>query len=112
MILTSPPSTPEPPMNPTASCVWLSLSLLALATCPAGGQPPAPPPEVEVARPVTREVTDHQDFLGHTEPSASVRLKARVSGYLDRVLFKDGEVVKQGDVLFEIDPRPYRAAFE
>jgi RND family efflux transporter MFP subunit len=84
------------------------MSLLALAASAA--PPPVPgPPEVEVAQPATREVADYEDFTGRLEPSATVRIKARVTGYLDKVLFKDGAEVKKGDALFEIDPRPYQA---
>lgn len=71
-----------------------------------------PPPIVEVARPVERTVTDYEIFTARTEAVQSVELKARVTGYLTRILFKDGEEVKEGDVLFEIDQRPYKAALD
>ena len=48
------------------------------------------------------------DFTGRTEAAVTVNLRARVTGYLNKVLFKDGAEVKHGDVLFEIDPRPYQ----
>jgi RND family efflux transporter MFP subunit len=57
-------------------------------------------------------VPDHADFTGRTEAAAAVELRARVTGYLDRVLFKDGDRVRKGQVLFEIDPRPYRAELD
>jgi RND family efflux transporter MFP subunit len=76
---------------------------------PAPGQPP--PPEVEVALPVTREVTDYADFPGRTEAVNSVDIRARVTGYLEKMHFKEGAFVKKGDLLFEIDPRPYQADF-
>jgi multidrug efflux system membrane fusion protein len=69
-------------------------------------------PEVPVARPVVREVTDYEDFTGRTEAAQSVELRARVTGYLVKVLFQDGAEVKRGDLLFEIDPRPYQAELE
>ena len=70
---------------------------------------PTSAPEVIVSRPVVKEVVDYEDFTGHTEAVADVTIRARVTGYLDKVLFKEGTEVKQGDVLFAIDPRPYRA---
>ncbi len=89
--------------------LWLSLSLVALAPGAGGtgGRPAAPqPPEVEVAQPVAREVADYEEAVGVVEPSVTVQVKARVSGSLDKVLFKNGAEVKKGDVLFEIDPKP------
>jgi RND family efflux transporter MFP subunit len=74
--------------------------------------PAVAPPEVRVSQPLVREVADYEDFTGRTEAALQVELRARVSGYLDKVLFKDGADVKKGDVLFEIDPRPYQAELE
>lgn len=68
-----------------------------------------PPPEVLVSLPVTREVTDYEDFPGRTEAVSSIEVRARVTGYLDKMNFREGAEVKQGEVLFEIDPRPYKA---
>ena len=99
----------EPFMNARVWLPYLAPILAAAAACTAA-EPPAP--EVPVVRPVVREVTDAEVFTGRTEASAAVELRARVTGYLDKVLFKDGDDVKQGDVLFEIDPRPYRAERE
>jgi RND family efflux transporter MFP subunit len=82
-----------------------------LLAVPAGGAA-APPPEVAVSRPVTREVTDREEFAGRTEAVQAVDLRARVTGYVDRVNVKEGGEVKQGDVLFEIDPRPYQAELD
>jgi RND family efflux transporter MFP subunit len=62
-----------------------------------------------VSDPVTREVTDYEEFTGKTEALRFVEVKARVTGYLDEFLFKDGAEVKKGQVLFQIDPRPLRA---
>ncbi|MFL5338973.1 MAG: efflux RND transporter periplasmic adaptor subunit [Gemmataceae bacterium] len=72
----------------------------------------AAPPEVQVVAPVQREIADSEDFVGRVEPRASVELRARVSGYVTRVLFKDGATVKKGELLFEIDPRPYMAELD
>ncbi|HEV3299805.1 MAG TPA: efflux RND transporter periplasmic adaptor subunit [Planctomycetaceae bacterium] len=70
--------------------------------------PPQPVP-VTVSRPVEREVSDYVDFTGRTAAVDSVEVRAHVWGYLDRVNFKEGALVKKGDVLFELDPRPYQA---
>ena len=67
---------------------------------------------VTVSYPVERDVTDSADFTGRTAAVDSVEVRARVSGYLDKVNFKEGALVKQDDKLFEIDPRPYRAELE
>ena len=67
------------------------------------------PPVVIVARPVSDYVADYEDFTGRTDAVFSVEIRARVSGFLDKVHFKDGDEVKEGDLLFEIDNRPYKA---
>jgi RND family efflux transporter MFP subunit len=71
-----------------------------------------PPPEVSTIQPVVKEVTEWDDFTGRLEPIKSVEVRARVSGWLDSIHFKDGQVVKAGDLLFVIDPRPYQAEAE
>src|SRR5207249_6164704 len=89
---------------------WLSCPLLVLAgPATANG---AEPPEVPVCRPVTRTVTDVEDFTGRLAAAVSVEVRARVSGYLLEAPFKEGSEVKKGDVLFTIDPRPYQAELD
>jgi RND family efflux transporter MFP subunit len=87
---------------------------LALAGCTRAPSeaPAAAPPPVTVSYPVEREVTDYADFTARTAAVDSVELRARVSGYLDKVNFKEGALVKKGDVLFEIDPRTYQAVLK
>jgi RND family efflux transporter MFP subunit len=103
-------------MNARPLFLVLSGSMLGLVASPGwtGGQPrpAAAPREVRVSRPLISEGPDHVDFTGRTEAAASVRIRARVTGYLDKVRFKDGAEVKQGEVLFEIDPRPYQAELD
>ena len=89
----------------------LCLALAGCAQPPAEGPAAAPPP-VTVSYPVEREVTDYADFTARTAAVDSVELRARVSGYLDKVNFKEGALVKKGDVLFEIDPRTYQAVLK
>src|SRR5579864_546591 len=67
------------------------------------------PPKVNVSSAVSDEITDHEDFIGRTDAVYNIDVRARVTGYLDKVYFQDGTEVKEGDLLFEIDPRPYQA---
>src|SRR4029078_5752568 len=69
------------------------------------------PTPVTVSHPLTRSVRDFADFTSRTAAVDSVEVRARVTGYLDKVNFKEGTLVKKGDVLFEIDPRSYQDAF-
>ena len=71
----------------------------------AGAPPPTP---VTVAKPVKRTVTDFDEYVGRFVAVNRVEVRARVSGYLDKVDFKDGQKVKQGDLLFTIDKRPFQ----
>jgi membrane fusion protein, multidrug efflux system len=106
----SPSPSKRPIMSAQSHLIWLlALVLLSVSRAAHGGDIPAKAPEVTVARPVVREVTDHEDFAGRIEASARVDLRPRVAGYLVSSRFKEGLLVNQGDVLFEIDPRPYEA---
>ncbi|MEA3537537.1 MAG: efflux RND transporter periplasmic adaptor subunit [Pseudomonadota bacterium] len=70
----------------------------------------AAPPIVTVAAPLVRDVTEWDDHVGRFEPSSSVEVRPRVSGAVTAVHFADGAIVKKGDLLFTIDPRPFNAA--
>jgi multidrug efflux system membrane fusion protein len=73
-------------------------------------QAPAPEkPVVPVSHPVRREVTDYVYYTGRTAAVEAVSIRARVTGYLTKIPFKEGSEVKKDDLLFEIDPRPYKA---
>lgn len=88
-----------------------SLPALILAGCsPAADQtaPPAPP-AVTVAPPTVRTVTDWDEFVGRFEAIQQVQIRARVGGFVDSIAFKDGAIVKTGDLLYVIDPRPFTA---
>ncbi len=69
----------------------------------------APAPSVSVARTLQRDVSEEQIFTGRMQAVNTVALQPRVSGYVEAVLFKDGAAVRTGQILFRIDPRPYRA---
>ncbi len=88
--------------------------LLGLAGCthraPQVSQPEALP--VPVSKPVVREVTDYVDFTGRTQAVKSVNVVARATGYLTAEPFAEGSEVKTGELLFEIDPRPYQAQYD
>jgi RND family efflux transporter MFP subunit len=79
---------------------------------PPAGAPAAAPVSVTVSYPVERYVTDYADFTAQTAAVDSVEVRAHVWGYLDKVNFTEGALVKKGDVLFEIDPRPYQALLD
>lgn len=79
----------------------------AIAGSAAQAQQGPPPPPVSVAKPVVRDVIDNDDFIGRFQASAQVSIRSRVGGYLQSITFKDGQMVKEGDQLFEIDQRPF-----
>ncbi|MFD0893633.1 efflux RND transporter periplasmic adaptor subunit [Luteolibacter ambystomatis] len=79
----------------------------------APAAPPAPPaPTVTVAAVEERPLVDYRELLGHVDAVESVELRPRVSGHIQEVRLKAGEIVEKGDVLFTIDPRWYRAQFD
>jgi multidrug efflux system membrane fusion protein len=82
--------------------------------CGEGAKPPAapPPPTVTVAKPVKRQIFDFDEYVGRFIAVDAVEVRARVSGYLEGVHFKDGQTVKQGDLLFSIDKRPFQNAVD
>jgi RND family efflux transporter MFP subunit len=93
-----------------ALTIALLCSLIIAGCMPAPAQPPPPgPPAVTVSYPLERDVADYVDFTGQTAAVKSVDVRARVWGYLQSVNFTEGALVKKGDLLFQIDPRPYQA---
>jgi RND family efflux transporter MFP subunit len=76
---------------------------------PALGQSPQAPPAVTVSTPLQKEITEWDEFTGQFAAVDYIEVRARVSGYLTQIHFQDGQLVKQGDLLFVIDPRPYEA---
>ncbi|MFF9550660.1 efflux RND transporter periplasmic adaptor subunit [Methylobacterium fujisawaense] len=74
--------------------------------------PGGPPPKVTVAKPVVRQIVEQDQYTGRFDAIDYVEVRARVTGYLEKINFVDGQTVKKGDVLFVIDRRPYKAALE
>src|SRR5262249_25017955 len=94
--------------------VWAAaLACSVISGCGPKGEPPVmQPPIVTVAKPIELEVTETYHYEGYTSAVSTVDIRARVSGYLSKVYFKDGEIVKKDAPLFLIDPRPYQAALD
>jgi membrane fusion protein, multidrug efflux system len=82
-------------------------SLMAPSSAGAGAMPAPKPPEVLFTLPTQAQITDFEDFTGRTVARRTIDIRARVTGYLDKIHFKDGGDVAENEVLFEIDPRPY-----
>jgi multidrug efflux system membrane fusion protein len=92
-------------------CALLMTPLLAACDSKPVASAPPPPP-VTVARPLQKTITEWDEYTGRFTAVESVEVRARVSGFIDSVHFKEGQIVKRGDALFVIDPRPYRLAVE
>ena len=95
--------------------ISIALSALALMFLPGCKRPAAPqmhmpPPNVTVAKPEQRKIVEWDQYTGRLEAKETVEIRPRVSGWLDSIHFVEGKDVKEGDLLFTIDPRPYRMA--
>lgn len=118
-MVTPPMHTPNQPRSPRAPRrralhAVIAVALGALTTAVGCARrhaqaPPPPPPAVDVARPVVREITEWDEYTGRLAAVNTVEVRPRVSGYLESVHFKEGQIVRKGDLLFIIDPRPFRA---
>ena len=90
----------------------LSVAGVALTTARAAPETAPAPPTVTVAQPLVQPVAQWTEHAGRFMASADVEVRPRVSGYLQRVHFREGQIVRQGDLLFTIDPAPFRAAVD
>lgn len=95
-----------------AKWIWRAMLLapLLLTACQSDkdeASAPAPAAEVDIAAPLKKEITEWEDFTGRFEAVRRVDVRARVTGYLLEKKFQDGQIVKQGDVLYVIDPRSF-----
>jgi multidrug efflux system membrane fusion protein len=111
----TPAALPRTAVRVLRSWVWLGLSVTVVLGTLAGctrtaAQPgPPPPPKVTVAAVLDRPVTEWDEFTGRLEAVDAVAVRPRVSGYVSAVRFDEGAVVQQGNLLFQIDPRPFQA---
>jgi len=96
------------PFRTSCFVLGFCFTLAGCADAPSASKDVASIP-VSVSYPVEQYVSDHADFTARTAAVDSVEVRAHVWGYLDKVKFKEGDLVKKGDVLFELDPRPYEA---
>jgi len=99
--------------NPMSMKALIAAVLVASAGLVAGcgeaqKQAAAPPPKVTVAKPIKRTIVDQDEYVGRFVAVDVVEVRARVSGYLDQIHFTDGQIVKQGDLLFTVDKRPFQ----
>jgi RND family efflux transporter MFP subunit len=92
----------------TARIAAVILLLFALAGCGDSGPQAPPGPPVTVAKPVRREIVDMDEYVGRFLAVDMIEVRARVSGYLEQIHFKDGQIVQAGDLLFSIDKRPFQ----
>ena len=92
------------------SLAWHAFAVLLVAGDTAGAQ--APPPPVTVATPIEKRITTWDEYSGRFEAVESVEVRPRVSGFIEKILFKDGQIVQAGDPLFEIDRRPFEIAVD
>jgi multidrug efflux system membrane fusion protein len=86
-----------------------------LAACDGksvGDSASPPPPPVTVSQPLEKMITEWDEYTGRFTAVETVEIRARVSGFIESVHFKEGQIVKQGDLLFVIDPRPFRIAVD
>ncbi|WP_294536159.1 efflux RND transporter periplasmic adaptor subunit [uncultured Rhodoblastus sp.] len=94
--------------------LWKALAPVALLAAafsmPAAAQ--MPPPVVITSKPLSHQVQRWEEFSGHFEAVKQVEVRSRVSGLLEKICFADGDLVKQGDVLFEIEPKPFQIAVD
>src|SRR5467141_2935138 len=90
----------------------LTIGLLVTG-CGKHASKTAPPPAVvTVVQPIAREIVEWDDYIGRLEAPKTVEIRARVSGYLDKIHFKEGKEVRKGDLLVTIDRRPYQAEYD
>ena len=107
---------PSQPVSPFLKAGLIGLAALVLASCGEKQQAQAPggppPPSVSVANPVEKKVVEWDEYTGRFDSVDTVEVRARISGVLNEVKFTDGAVVKKGDLLFVIDPRPFQRVLE
>ena len=96
-------------MVPGSRSLWAMLLLTGLAGCKKDAPPPPPPPEVVVQPVEVRDVPVQAEFTGEVRGGEDVEVRARVAGFLQELSYQEGSLVKKGDLLFVIDPKPFQA---
>ena len=95
------------------SLILLLATSMGLASCNrTAPAPESQPPPVTIAKPVQKQIVEWDFYTGRTDAVESVNITPRVSGYIDNITFRAGDIVNKGDLLFVIDPRPYQAALD
>ena len=89
-----------------------AMFVLSLASCQQSAPPKLPPPEVQVADVIQQDVPVYSEWVGTLDGFVNAEIRPKVEGYLQKQLYRDGTFVRQGDVLFEIDPRQFQAALD
>ncbi|MEQ9558359.1 MAG: efflux RND transporter periplasmic adaptor subunit, partial [Rhodospirillales bacterium] len=99
-----------PRLFPLSAAWALAALVFAAATAPAAAQ--QGPMPVTVAKPLVKKITEWDEYTGRFEATNRVEIRARVSGFMESIHFKDGDLVNKGDLLFVIDPRPFEAQLD
>lgn len=99
-------------MRSLRSLIWLVPALLIVFGCNKSPPPAATLPEIATAQVINKRIKDWDEYTGRFQAVDSVEIRPRASGYIDEVKFREGQLVKQGDVLFVIDQRPYQADYD
>ncbi len=97
-------------LNGVCIALVLAIGACSISDLLAQGAPPAP--RVTVATPIQRKVTQWDEYTGRFEARDQVDVRARVSGFIENIHFKDGQLIKKNDLLFTIDPRPFQLSIE
>src|SRR3954451_6861417 len=98
------------PASLTLRGFFFFLTAVTLASCGPKRPPPPPPPDVLVTEVKQHDAPIYNEYVGQLDASVNATIEARVQGYLISQNYKEGQLVKKGDVLFEIDRRPFEAA--
>src|ERR1043166_4889220 len=98
----------------TETCILAAVTALLCVTGCKGKPRPAPPspPTVEVAAVIQADVPIYHEWIGVLDGMVNARIRAQVTGYLLTQNYKEGDPIKKGDLLFEIDPRPFQATLD
>src|SRR5712672_2036626 len=101
-------------MNAPLKCTILlsMLGLLALEGCGKAPPPPPGPPDVTVAKVISKRIKDWDEYTGRFQAVDTVEIRPRVSGYIDQVLLREAQALKKDDALVITDPRPYQTDYD